>query len=358
MPETMQAAFFAGERKLEVREVPVPAPGEGEVLIEVRACGICGSDLHQFAGRWPQPQFVPGHEIAGEIVALGPGCVREDTRAHATPAAWSVGDRVTVEPFIYCRACDYCEAGRYYQCPDMGFLTLTRDGGFAEQMTAPTYTLCRLPDHMDFLTGALTEPLAVGVHATRIVGVGEDDEVLVLGAGTIGLMTAAAARALGARQVAITARHEHQAEAARGLGLETVLSTDPDTLREQVAAMFPRGPSAVFETVGSAHGTFQQAVNLAGRLARVALLGANTGPVEQFDFSPLPRKELTVFAPLAYARLDDRRDFTVALELLSAEAERFEKLITHRFELQDIQRGFELASDKAHSGAVKVMMVR
>jgi len=347
MSETMQAAFFAGAGVVELREVPVPRPGSGEVLLEVRACGICGSDLHQFAGRWPQPAFVPGHEISGEIIALGDGV-----------SGWSVGDRVCVEPFLYCGACRYCMAGRYYQCPEMGFLTLTTDGGFAEKMSCPAYTLYRLPDNVDFTTGALAEPLAVGVHAVRIVGVNGADEVLVLGAGTIGLMTAAAAQAFGARQVAITARHEYQAEAARGLGLETVLSTDADVLREQVTALFPDGPSVVFETVGSAHGTFQQAVDLAGKLARVALLGGNTGPVERFDFSALPTKELTLYAPLAYAQLGTRRDFEVALDLLAATPQRFARLITHRFGLADIQQAFALACDKARSHAVKVMMVR
>lgn len=347
MSETMQAAYFAGPGAIAVREAPVPSPGPGEVLLEIRACGICGSDLHQFAGRWPQPEFTPGHEIAGEIIAIGEGVT-----------GWSIGDAVCVEPFTYCGACRYCMAGRYYQCPEMGFLTLTRDGAFAEKMTCPAYTLYRLPGNLDYPTGALAEPMAVGVHAVRVLGVDGTDDVLVLGAGTIGLMTAAAARAFGARQVAITARHEYQAEAARGLGLDTVLGTDPDALREQVDAVFPWGPSAVFETVGSAHGTFQQAVDLAGKLARVALLGGNTGPVAQFDFSPLPRKELTLYAPLAYAQLGLNRDFSIATELLSANPEQYARLVTHRFALAEIQQAFALASEKARSRAIKVTMVR
>jgi L-iditol 2-dehydrogenase len=344
---TMQAAFFAGPDSIEVREAPVPRPGPGEVLLDVRACGICGSDLHQFAGRWEQPPFIPGHEIAGEIIGLGDGV-----------ADWAVGDRVTVEPFLYCGSCRYCRAGRYYQCPDMGFLTLTAHGGFAERVTCPAYTLCRLPDHVDFVTGALVEPLAVGVHAVRTVGVDATDDVLVLGAGAIGLMTAAAAQACGAHQVAITARHAHQAEAARRLGIGAVLSPEATALREQVAAFFPFGPSAVFETVGSAHGTFQQAVDLAGKLARVALLGGNTGPVERFDFSPVPTKELTIVAPLAYAQLGLQRDFSVATDLLAQDPGRYAHLVTHRFTLADIQNAFALASDKGSSGALKVVMVR
>lgn len=347
MSETMQAAFFAGKERLELREVPVPQPGPGEVLLDIRVCGICGSDLHQFAGRWPQPAFVPGHEISGEIIAVG-----------TDVAGWSTGDRVCVEPFLYCGACCYCMAGRYYQCPQMGFLTLTADGAFAEKMVCPAYALYRLPGNVDFATGALAEPLAVGVHAVRVVGVDGADEAFILGAGTIGLMVAAAADAFGAHRVAITARHDFQAAAARVLGIGTVLSTTPEVLKQQVAATFPSGPSTVFETVGSAHGTFQQAVDLAGRLGRVALLGGNTSPVASFDFSPIPTKELVLYAPLAYGQIGTERDFSLAVELLATKPERFAPLITHRFALPDIQEAFELATDKSRSKVIKAIMVR
>ncbi len=347
MSEAMQAAFFAGNGAVELRKVPVPEPGPGEVALDIRACGICGSDLHQFEGRWPQPQFVVGHEIAGEVCVVGEG-VNE----------WVIGDRVCVEPFLYCGTCRYCMAGRYYQCDAMGFLTITADGGFAEKMVCPAYALYRLPGNVDLASGALVEPLAVGVHAVRVVEVNGADEVLVLGAGTIGQMTAAAAKAFGARKVAITARHGYQAEAARRLGIDDVLTTEPEMLQQQVTNTFAAGPSVVFETVGSACGTFQQAVDLAGRLARVALLGGNTGPVDSFDFSPIPTKELTLHAPLAYSQIGTRRDFELAVELLAAAPEAYAQLITHRFCLSDIQQAFELATHKSSSKAIKVMMVR
>lgn len=347
MSQTMQAAFFAGERALQIREVPDPEPGPGEVLLDVRACGVCGSDLHQYAGRWPQPPFIPGHEIAGEIRAVGEGVL-----------GWQPGDRACVEPFLYCGACRYCMAGRYYQCPQMGFLTLTAHGGFAEAVVCPAYTLYRLPANLDFVAGALVEPLAVGVHAARVVGVCGTDEVLVLGAGTIGLMAAAAAKAFGARHVIVSARHEFQAEAARRFGCVATLATGTEELRELVGKAFPDGPSVVIETVGSAHGTFQQAIDLAGRLGRVALLGGNTAPVDGFDFSPIPTKELTVSAPLAYSQIGTKRDFEVAVELLAAGPEAYRPLATHRFELAQIQEAFELAMDKGRSRALKAMMTR
>ncbi|MHB8996226.1 MAG: zinc-dependent alcohol dehydrogenase [Armatimonadota bacterium] len=347
MENAMQAAFFEGLRRLQLREVPAPEPCQGEVVVDIRASGICGSDLHQFEARWEQPQFVPGHEIAGVIDSVGEGV-----------CDWQPGDRVCVEPFLYCGRCSYCMTGRYFHCPKMGFLTLTADGGFAEKMVCPQYTLYRLPDNVDYEAGALAEPLSVAVHAVRLTQLGGADEALILGAGTIGLMAIAAARAFGARKVAVSARHEHQTEAARRLGADVILPTDAEALSAAVEEAFPRGPSVVLETVGSAHGTFQQAVQLAGRLGRVALVGGNTGPVSQFDFSPIASKELTLYGSGAYAQIGTRRDFDIALELLAAEPELYKQLITHRFYLSDIQEGFEIAADKSRRHAIKVMMVR
>lgn len=347
MPDTMLAAFFAGVRKLDLRQIPVPEPGPGEVRVSIRASGTCGSDLHQFEGRWEQPPFVPGHEVAGDISAVG-----DDV------CGWQAGDRVCVEPFVYCRRCRYCLTGRCFLCEKMGFLTLTANGGFTAEMTCSDYALHRLPANVDYEAGALAEPLAVGVHANRVTQVTGADEVLVLGAGTIGLLSAATAKTFGARKVAVTARYPHQAQMAQTLGLDAVLPTEASALAQAVDEIFPRGPSVVIETVGSAQGTYQQAIQLAGKLGRVALLGANTGPVESFDFSPIASKELTLYGSDAYAQIGTRRDFEVALDLLASEPELYKQVITHRFQLPDIQKNFEIAADKAGHRAIKVMMVR
>lgn len=347
MAETMQAAFFAGERKLEVREIEMPRPAAGEVLIEVKACGLCGSDLHQFDGKWDQPQYVPGHEIAGEVIEVGEGVCQ-----------WQPGDRVCVEPFLYCGHCCFCMAGRYFHCGEMGFLTLTAHGGFAEKVVAPSYALYRLPEALSFEVGALAEPLAVGVHAVRLAQVDYADDVLVLGAGTIGLMAMSAANSFGAHLVAISARHHYQRQAAYKLGADQVLDTDEQQLAEQVSAMFERGPSVVLETVGSAAGTFQRAVDLAGRLGRVVFVGGNVGAVDRFDFEPISRKELTVYGSGAYAQLGVRRDYEVTLDLLMQKPTIYAQLVTHRFNLNEIQYAFDMAINKHESQAIKVMMVR
>lgn len=347
MSETMQAAFFAGPGKLELREVPVPHAGPGEIVLEVRACGICGSDLHQFEGRWPQPEFAPGHEVAGEIIEIGEGV--QDLQ---------VGDRIAIEPFVYCGHCCLCMAGRYYQCDGMGFLSLSANGGFAERMVTPAYAAYRLPDSLSFETGALVEPLAVAVHGSRLANINFSDEVLVLGAGSIGLLTASTANSFGAHKVAVTARHHYQRQAAYALGVDHVLSTDVSELKEQMKGFFTHGPSVVVETVGSSAGTYQLAVDLAGPLARVVFIGANTGTVQEFNFEPVMSKELTLYGSGAYAQIGTRRDYDVAFDLLAQKPTIYAQLITHKFELKDIQHAFELARHKTESQAIKVMMVR
>jgi len=342
MPVFTTSAFFDGPGRIVLCDVELPDPDVGEVLIEVAACGICGSDLHQLTGRWPQPTYALGHELAGTVVALG---------SEVTAAA--VGDRVCVEPFIYCGHCRYCMSGRYFQCPEMGFLTLTADGAFSRYMLTPAYSLYKLPDSVSFEVGALAEPLAVGIHAARLSGVGAADTVLVLGAGAIGLMCVAAARHMGARRVLVTGRHAHQAQAALALGADAVLSTDTDELKQQLGGELP---DVVLEAVGSEARTLQQAIDVAAPLGRIALMGGNTAPMDGIDFSRVIMKELTLFGSGCYSQFGTCRDFSLAVDALAAKPAVFESLITHRYPLASICEAFETAQDKARSRAIKVMI--
>ncbi|NSW57356.1 MAG: alcohol dehydrogenase catalytic domain-containing protein [Armatimonadetes bacterium] len=344
MSSMTAGAFFTGERALVVRTFDVGTPGPGEVLIDVAAAGVCGSDLHQWAGRWNRPEFVPGHEVSGVISQIGPGV------QNLTP-----GDAVTVEPFIYCGRCRYCLAGRYFHCRDMAFLTLHAHGGFAQRMIAPDYAVYRLPDGLSLDTGALCEPCAVAVHGARLGSVCPDDDVLVIGAGTIGLMSVAAAKHLGARRIAAICRYEHQAKAARSLGADVTLAPDQATL-EGVSSVFPDGPDVVMEAVGSSGRGLPQALAVAGKMARIVLMGGNTGPINDIDMAPVITKELVIYGSGCYSQVGLRRDFEVALDVLAGNPEAFRDLITHRFPLSRVQEAFETAYDKGRTGAIKVLV--
>src|SRR3990172_10976282 len=215
MPQ-MTAAFCTGKEKIEVREVDVPSPAAGEVLLRVRTCGICGSDLHFYHGSLPaMPKISPGHEFAGEIVELGEGV-----------SGFEVGQRVVVEPVKSCRECAYCRTGQYQLCSRRVLLGTFAPGGLAEYVTVPAYTLYPLPDDLDFDLGALVEPLAVAVHGLHLVDLTAGERVLVMGSGSIGVLAVLAARAFGAADVIATYRHEHQAKAALAAGASRTVHAD------------------------------------------------------------------------------------------------------------------------------------
>jgi len=336
----MLAAYCTEAHKFELRDVARPVPAAGEVVIRVRSSGICGSDLHFYHGGFPPPAFCPGHEMSGEVADIGPGVT-----------AVKPGDRVAVEPQLVCRECWACRTGDYQLCPRLRILGQTADGGFAEYLRVPDYTLFALPDAVDLEVGALTEPLAVTVHAARLANIRIGDRVLVLGAGTIGLLAVAAARAAGATDVWITARHPHQRVAATALGATRVFGgPNADDALADAARANP--VDAIIETVGGTADTINDALRLVRPAGTVAVLGVfTTSP--SINAVLLLLREVRMVGSMTYGRPGPRADFGIALQLLAAEPEKFRTLITHRFALTDIARGFETAADK-RSGSIKV----
>lgn len=326
----MLAAYITGPKTIEVKESATPAPKTGEVLVRIRSCGICGSDLHFYEGAFPTAATAPpGHEMAGEIEAVGEG-VR----------GWTQGDRVAIEPIISCQSCEYCRSGRYHICQRHVLIgTMQQPGGLAEYITVPAYTLYRLPDDMEFEVGALAEPLAVAVHGLHMVELRAGEKVLVLGSGTIGLMAVLAARHAGADVVA-TYRHDHQAEAAMRMGAAGVVHD------EATSGLGQAGFDVVVETVGGTANTLQQALASVRPGGRVSLLGIFTQPMPVHPLG-LVLKETTIVGGITYCRPGLRSDFDVALDILSRNGEDARSLITHRFALEDAAEAFKTAAHKS-----------
>lgn len=331
----MLAAYCTGKETIEVKDGQDAVPGEGEVTLRVRSCGICGSDLHFYHGDLPaMPNVPPGHEFAGEVAAIGGGV-----------SGWEVGDRVAVEPIRSCRTCAFCTSGRYHLCPKRVLLGTFHPGALAESVTVPSYTLHRLPDTIDFELGALAEPLAVAVHGLHIVNVVAGEKVLVMGSGTIGLMSVAAARYSGA-DVTATYRHEHQGEAAIHLGAARAV-------RDSEAGGFENeGFDVVIETIGGTAPTLSQAVGIVRSGGRVSVLGLFTQP-STLHALPLMLKEVSLVGGITYCRPGLHSDFDTALRILEAQGETLRTLITHRFPLADAAKAFATAADKA-SRSLKV----
>ncbi len=178
----MKAAFMTAVDQMEVREVAIPNPGPGYVLVRVRAVAICASDVHIFhdghsSGTYPSGPLILGHEFSGEIAQLGDGVTGVD-----------VGDRVACEPSWHCGNCDMCLGGMQNLCRNVIFPSFPDvHGAMAEYIAVPAFSLCRLPDGMSFNAGALAEPLGVGLHAVRLSGLEPGQDVAILGAGAIGV---------------------------------------------------------------------------------------------------------------------------------------------------------------------------
>jgi 2-desacetyl-2-hydroxyethyl bacteriochlorophyllide A dehydrogenase len=338
----MKAALLNGPRTFAIRDVEQPHPGPGEALVRMRSVGVCGSDLHFYRGEFPLPPgFILGHECCGEVVALGDGV-----------AGFSVGDRVALELFKVCLTCTKCRTGEYQHCPSRKAFGLNAPGGLQEYLVVPAYTMYRLPDEIEFALGALLEPLTVNVHGMRLVDLRFGDRVAVLGAGTIGLMGVAAARAMGATYVAATARHQHQKEMALALGADAVFDATAAGIGKMNAAV--GGADVVVETVGGHADTLAHALTLVAVGGRISVLGAFTQPVQIHPIMFF-LKEPRIVGSNCYGRGGRLSDYELSIEIMRRQPDLFRRAITHEFGIDDVAQAYATADDKS-SGAIKVQV--
>ena len=236
----MKALVLEEYKKFVYKDVPTPVPGEGEVLVRVKACAVCGSDVHGMDGSTGRrrPPIIMGHEAAGVIESIGPG-VRE----------FKPGDRVTFDSTIYCNHCDMCSAGHVNLCASRRVLGVScedyrLDGAFAEYVAVPEYVLYRLPDSVSFQQAAMVEPLAIAYHAVRRTPVTPGACAVILGVGTIGMLTLQVVRAMGAETViAVDIDDEKLAIALTKDATAVVNSKDADVVR-QILELTPGGSGA------------------------------------------------------------------------------------------------------------------
>ena len=290
-------------------------PGSGE-LLTISSASICASDFSylRFGSR-----YVLGHELSG---------VRDD------------GTPVVVEAIYGCGECEQCREGRYNLCGTHALraLGMTADGGMAEAFRAPAARLVSVPAGLDVRDASLVEPASVSWHALRLAGVGEGTRVAIVGAGALGLLAISGARRQGAAEVAIEARHPHQASAAERLGAR--MGTDG---RYDV----------VVEAAGSVE-ALARSIELAAPGGTVASMGVFVQPIE-LDWMPLFHREARLIPSLGYCRHDGRREMDDAAAMLADDPEIARTLITHRFPIEDATEAFRVAADKA-SGAIRVVV--
>jgi len=335
----MRAVRARAPGDVRLEEVARPDPEPEDVVVRVRACGICGTDLHWYHGTFPAPGVCPGHEIAGEVAAAG-----------AAVRHLREGDAVALEGIVGCAECPACRSGSYHLCRALGLVGISLPGGFADYVRIPARHCFPTPRGIPAPVAALSEPLAVAVHAVRLAPLEIGARVLVLGAGTIGLMAVLASRAAGAGEVVVTARRPQQREAARRLGADRVFG---DTEGEALAAFAREAPiDVVIETVGGTADTLATAIATCRPGGTICVLGVFTGTTPLAP-TTLVAKELTVKGSMVYNRRDGRADFEITQELLAREHARLDGIVTHRVPLGEVAHAFALAADKA-SGSIKV----
>ena len=337
----MKAAVFrALGQPLVIEDVPDPEPGPDELVLAVRSCGICGSDLHASTLPPGLPSgSVMGHEFAGEVVEVG-------SRARDR---FKPGDRVCALPYIGCGACAACLEGDGTRCPKLRTTGLGQlPGAYAQFVRVGALESLRLPDSVGFHGGALVEPLAVGLHAVKQAAMPAGANVLVLGAGPIGLATVLWARFLGAREVVVSELAPGRLALAEDFGA----TAGVDASRENVASAFQRAtggqPDVIFECVG-VPGLLQQCIMLAPPRGRIVVVGACMQPDTIVPVMAVV-KEVSLHFVIAYRR----SDFQFTLDMLDAERIHAEDMVTDVVGLSGLPEAFEAL--KRPTSQCKVML--
>lgn len=340
-----RALLLDAQHRLWIEERPVPEPAEGEVLVRIRANGICGSDIHFYErgalGPYTvQEPYTPGHEAAGEIVALGQDVTRR-----------RVGQAVCIEPGIPCRRCRYCKMGRYNQCRDVRFLSVPGiDGTFCDYVAVPWDFAHPLPEGMTWEQGAAIEPVAVAVHAVNRARVAPGATVAVLGAGPIGLLVAEAALAAGAGKVLTLDRQASRLAQAAALGAQTVNIATEDALLAVLALTEGEGADYTFEAAGHSSATMlaPEITAMAGVITQVGWPEIERVP---YKIETILAKELDLRGVNRYANA-----FPPAISLVARGAIRVEPIITHRFPLERAPEAFAFAHEHPEQ-VIKVMVL-
>lgn len=310
----MKAIVLTEPKRMELKEMPMPSPGKGEVLVRVRQVGICGSDYSKYLGYLGGIMpVIPGHEAIGEIAAVGPEV--EGVR---------IGERVAIQPNFACGICEICKSGLENLCPNKIRLGIDANGAFAEFVVVPRRYVWSLPDGISDPDAALIEPLAVAVHGIAKFPPTAKDRVLIYGVGAIGMFFVQLAALSGARVTVIDIA-EQRLEVARKLGAAETFNS------AEALEAASGGFTVVFETSGWA-GALRQIINWCAPAARILLTGL---PKEDSTFPTtlITRKELTIQGAIIY-----RDEFGEAIDLLKNGKIRTDLFITNVYPLEELPR--------------------
>ncbi len=330
----MKAAYLTEKMKIVVRDDrEIPVPSQGQVLVKMEYCGVCGSDVHFYkegkVGDTPAPKdFILGHEVAGTITALGEGVT-----------GLQVGDRVALEPGYTCGKCEFCKTGRYNLCPDVQFFAAPPvQGALQEYVVHPADMCFKLPENVSTEEGALVEPLAVGMHAASQANVTLGNSVLILGSGCIGLVTMLSAKARGASKLVVVDLFQKRLDMAKKLGATEVINAKEENVADRVREIFgPLGADIVFETAGAIP-TIQQTPFYVKPGGTICLVGMAAESMANYNFNQIMMKEVTIKSVFRYRNL-----YPSAIAAIASGAIDVKQIVTHRFTFDESDQAFHNA---------------
>ncbi len=332
----MRALIFDRPGEIRVDDLPAPQPGPGEVVVEVGAASVCASDLRVYRGeKYAKPGVVPGHEFAGQVVALGSGV-----------SELELGDGVAVYPIISCGGCEFCRRGLRNRCIARQTLGYDENGGLAEQVLLPASLVAqghavKLADGADWGRAALTEPTACVLNSLESCRFRAGASVAILGAGPMGLLHIALARALGAGAIVVAEPVDVRRQAAAEIGASHVCSGDPDELRATVEeATGGSGCDIVIVSVGM-NGLTETALQVAGRQSSVNLFaGFPPESSAVVDVNDLHYREVSLTGT-QNATPDQFRRTAALLPTLDA----VDRIVSHRFTLSEADQSYTSRAD-------------
>lgn len=338
----MKALLLSSYLNLELADLPAPSPSPDEVLIRVAACGICGSDVHGYDGSSGRriPPIVMGHEAAGVIAAIG-NAVRD----------FAPGDRVTFDSTVYCGECPNCKRGNVNLCDRRQVLGVScgdyrRAGAFAEFVCVPARILYRLPDNFPFAEAAMLEAVAVAIHGVNLAQLAPDSTALVIGAGTIGILTLQALKAAGCSKVFITDLDAQRLELAGKLGATEILLSDDSLLKKILSRTNNEGVDVAIECVGR-NETIAASIDAVRKGGAVVLVG-NIAPNVNLPLQKVVTRQIRLQGSCASAG-----EYPQAIEWMAAGKIQVKPLITAIAPLEEGPRWFE----RLHAREPKLLKV-
>ena len=341
MEKMMLQEVMTAPKQITFREIPVPEPGDDQVLVKIMKIGVCGSDIHVYHGTHPFTSYpvTQGHEVSAKVVSWG-----------ANVSGFSEGQRVTIEPQVYCGKCYPCTHGKYNLCEELKVMGFQTTGTASEYFAVDASKVTPLPEGMTFNEGAMIEPLAVTVHAAKRFPELEGSKVVVLGAGPIGILLAQSCKALGAAQVMVTDVSDYRLELAKECGADVVYNTlNKDFGEAMIESFGPDKADVIYDCAGNDI-TMGQAIKYA-RKGSTIILVAVFGKMATVDLAVLNDHELDLNTTMMYRH----EDYVDAIRLVGEGKIQLKPLMSKHFAFKDYLQAYQYI-DENRETTMKVLI--